>query len=221
MKIQQGKSVYKGIAIGKISIYQNGQQVVKRRHVDDVEAEIKRFEDARDLAVEQLGNLYEKALTEVGEANAAIFEVHQMMLEDLDYEESIINIIRNQELNAEYAVASTGENFSEMFASMDDDYMKGRAADVKDVSERLVRVLSGVGEERLGTDEPVIIVADDLAPSETIQLDKSKVNRIGMERWQSWMDSRVRFMWSRPKKFWKKRDGSRKRKRKRNAFSKI
>ena len=175
MKIQQGKSVYKGIAIGKISIYQNGQQVVKRRHVDDVEAEIKRFEDARDLAVEQLGNLYEKALTEVGEANAAIFEVHQMMLEDLDYEESIINIIRNQELNAEYAVASTGENFSEMFASMDDDYMKGRAADVKDVSERLVRVLSGVGEERLGTDEPVIIVADDLAPSETIQLDKSKV----------------------------------------------
>lgn len=175
MKIQQGKSVYKGIAIGKISIYQNGQQVVKRRHVDDVEAEVKRFEEARDLAVEQLGKLYEKALTEVGEANAAIFEVHQMMLEDLDYEESIINIIRNQELNAEYAVASTGENFSEMFASMDDDYMKGRAADVKDVSERLVRVLSGAGEERLRADEPVIIVADDLAPSETIQLDKSKV----------------------------------------------
>lgn len=175
MRTQHGKSVYKGIAIGKISIYKNGQQVVKRRHVDDAEAEIRRFEAARDQAIAQLGQLYEKALAEVGEANAAIFEVHQMMLEDLDYEESIVNIIRNQELNAEYAVASTGENFSEMFASMDDDYMRGRAADVKDVSERLVRVLNGAAQEAFGSDEPVIIVADDLAPSETIQLDKSKV----------------------------------------------
>lgn len=175
MKTRHGKSVYKGIAIGKISVYQNSQQIIKRYHVKDAEAEIKRFEEARDQAVEQLKVLYEKALTEVGEAHAAIFEVHQMMLEDLDYEESIVNMIRSQGVNAEYAVASAGENFSEMFASMDDEYMKGRAADVKDVSERLVRVLSGACEEKMKADEPMIVVADDLAPSETIQLDKSRV----------------------------------------------
>ena len=175
MRTRQGKSVYKGIAIGKILIHRNGQQVIKRRHIDDTEAEIRRFQEAREKALKQLGELYDKALAEVGEANAAIFEVHQMMLEDLDYEESILNIIKNQELNAEYAVASTGENFSEMFAAMDDDYMRGRAADVKDVSERLVRILTGVGDSKMASGEPVIIVADDLAPSETIQLDKSKV----------------------------------------------
>lgn len=175
MRTRQGKSVYKGIAIGKILLHRNGQQVVKRRHIDDTEAEIRRFQEAREKALKQLGELYDKALAEVGEANAAIFEVHQMMLEDLDYEESILNIIKNQELNAEYAVASTGENFSEMFAAMDDDYMRGRAADVKDVSERLVRILTGVGDSKMASGEPVIIVADDLAPSETIQLDKSKV----------------------------------------------
>ena len=175
MRTRQGKSVYKGIAIGKILIHRNGQQVIKRRHIDDTEAEIRRFQEAREKALKQLGELYDKALAEVGEANAAIFEVHQMMLEDLDYEESILNIIKNQELNAEYAVASTGENFSEMFAAMDDDYMRGRAADVKDVSERLVRILTGVGDSKMVSGEPVIIVADDLAPSETIQLDKSKV----------------------------------------------
>ena len=175
MRTRQGKSVYKGIAIGKILLHRNGQQVVKRRHIDDTEAEIRRFQEAREKALKQLGELYDKALAEVGEANAAIFEVHQMMLEDLDYEESILNIIKNQELNAEYAVASTGENFSEMFAAMDDDYMRGRAADVKDVSERLVSILTGVGDSKMASGEPVIIVADDLAPSETIQLDKSKV----------------------------------------------
>ena len=175
MRTRQGKSVYKGIAIGKILIHRNRQQVIKRRHIDDTEAEIRRFQEAREKALKQLGELYDKALAEVGEANAAIFEVHQMMLEDLDYEESILNIIKNQELNAEYAVASTGENFSEMFAAMDDDYMRGRAADVKDVSERLVRILTGVGDSKMASGEPVIIVADDLAPSETIQLDKSKV----------------------------------------------
>ena len=175
MRTQQGKSVYKGIAIGEISVYKSGERVVKRYHVDDTAEEIKRFEEAKETASNQLKALYDKAVSEVGEANAAIFEVHQMMLEDLDYLESITNIIESQEVNAEYAVATTGENFSAMFAEMDDDYMKERAADVKDVSERLVNVLSGVEGAKHDSDRPVIIVAEDLAPSETIQLDKSKV----------------------------------------------
>ena len=175
MIVFTGKGVFGGIAIGKIAVYGKKEQKVKRQRVEDTQAEIARFEQAKNQAIEQLGKLYEKALHEVGEANAMIFQIHQMMLEDLDYEESILNIIKNQELNAEYAVASTGENFSEMFAAMDDDYMRGRAADVKDVSERLVRILTGVGDSKMASGEPVIIVADDLAPSETIQLDKSKV----------------------------------------------
>ena len=171
----QGKSVFSGIAIGRLSVYNKAENVVKRTKISDTEAEIKRFEDAREEAKKQLAGLYDKALKEVGEVNAAIFVVHQMMLEDLDYVESIENMIRNQEVNAEFAVANTGDNFSEMFASMDDDYMKERAADVKDISNRLVSVLQGAGVAGIHSDEPVILLADDLAPSETVQLDKSKV----------------------------------------------
>ena len=175
MKKIYGKSVFGGIAIGDISFLKKDEAQVKRVRVADTEAETKRFEDAKATAADQLKELYDKALAEVGEANAAIFEVHQMMLEDLDFIESITNMITTQEVNAEYAVAVTGENFSQMFASMDDDYMKERAADVKDISERIIRILSGVGGNEVETDKPVILVADDLAPSETVQLDKSKI----------------------------------------------
>ena len=170
-----GKSVFGGVSIGKLSFYKRNQKVIKRSHVDDVEAECIRFQEAKAEAVEQLKGLYDKALEDVGEANAMIFEIHQMMLEDLDYIESIENIIRTQEVNAEFAVATTADNFAQMFASMDDAYMQGRAADVKDVSERVLDILCCVGESMAQTDEPCIIAADDLAPSETVQLDKSKV----------------------------------------------
>ena len=171
----QGKSVFGGIAIGKLSIYNKGENVVKRSKVDDVEAEVKRFEEAKETAKAQLKGLYDKAMKEVGEANAQIFDVHQMMLDDLDYVESIENMIRSQGINAEFAVATTGDNFSEMFAAMDDDYMRARAADVKDISNRVVSVLQGAEEGGIDSSEPVILVADDLAPSETVQLDKSLV----------------------------------------------
>ena len=170
-----GKSVFGGVSIGKILFYQRNDKVIKREHVDDVDAEWKRFQDAKDTAVDQLKGLYEKALEDVGEANAMIFEIHQMMLEDLDYLESIENIIRTQEVNAEYAVATTADNFAAMFSAMDDAYMQGRAADVKDVSERVLNILSGVDTGIKEMNEPCIIAADDLAPSETVQLDKSKV----------------------------------------------
>ena len=175
MKVLEGKSVFSGIAIGKISILQKIDASVKRVHVEDPEEEVKRVEAAREQAVAQLQKLYDKALQEVGESGAAIFEVHQMMLDDDDYLDSIHNIIRTESVNAEYAVATTGDNFSSMFAQMDDDYMKARAADVKDISDRLVRVLSGHGDGELEASEPVIVVAEDLAPSETVQMDKSKV----------------------------------------------
>lgn len=175
MNIYQGKSVFNGIAIGKICVYQKGEQQVKRCKVEDTEAEVKRFQEAREQAVEQLGKLHEKALKEVGEANAAIFEVHQMMLEDDDYLESIENIIRLQEVNAEYAVAATSDNFSEMFSAMDDEYMRERAADVKDISERILTVLKGGNKRKLHMEEPMILVAEDLAPSETVQLEKDKI----------------------------------------------
>lgn len=175
MKVFKGKSVFNGIAIGKICIYQKGEQQVTRKRIEDTDAELSRYEAAKAAGIEQLRQLYEKALKEVGEANAAIFEVHQMMLEDDDYNESVRNIICSQNVNAEYAVATTGDNFSQMFASMDDDYMKERAADVKDISERLLRILSGNSHAVMDTSEPVIIVADDLAPSETVQLEKDKV----------------------------------------------
>ena len=175
MKVLEGKSVYGGIAIGKISIFAKGDRQVKRTSIEDAAAEIKRFDEAKEQAKEQLQGLYEKALQEVGEVNAMIFDVHQMMLDDLDYVESVTNIIETQKVNAEFAVATTGDNLSQVFASMDDAYMKERAADVKDISNRVIRILQGREADGLDSDEPVILVAEDLAPSETVQLDKSKV----------------------------------------------
>lgn len=175
MQIYKGKSVFGGIAIGKISVYKKDEQLVKRVKIEDADAEMERYTAARNTAAAQLQKLYDKALKEVGEANAAIFEVHQMMLEDEDYNESVENIIRSQMVNAEYAVASTADNFAQMFEAMDDDYMRGRAADVRDISERVITVLAGGAGGGLDSDEPVIIAADDLAPSETVQLDKDKV----------------------------------------------
>ena len=175
MQIYKGKSVFGGIAIGKISVYKKDEQLVKRVKIADADAEMERYTAARNIAAAQLQKLYDKALKEVGEANAAIFEVHQMMLEDEDYNESVENIIHSQMVNAEYAVASTADNFAQMFEAMDDDYMRGRAADVRDISERVITVLAGGAGSGLDSDEPVIIAADDLAPSETVQLDKDKV----------------------------------------------
>lgn len=175
MQIYKGKSVFGGIAIGKISVYKKDEQLVKRVKIEDADVEMERYTTARNIAAAQLQKLYDKALKEVGEANAAIFEVHQMMLEDEDYNESVENIIHSQMVNAEYAVASTADNFAQMFEAMDDDYMRGRAADVRDISERVITVLAGGAGSGLDSDEPVIIVADDLAPSETVQLDKDKV----------------------------------------------
>ncbi len=175
MELYRGKSVFGGIAIGRLHIYSRKNLQVKRERVEDAEAEVARFHAAKEKAIEQLAELYEKSLTAVGEANAAIFEIHQMMLQDDDYIESTENIIRTQQVNAEYAVAATSDNFANMFAAMDDDYMKGRAADVRDISERVLLILSGQEAGCVVTDEPVIIVADDLAPSETVQMDKSKV----------------------------------------------
>ena len=170
-----GKSVFGGVEIGKIAFYKRNNQQVKRYRVEDTEAEVTRFESAKASAVEQLQGLYAKAMKDVGEENAMIFEIHQMMLEDLDYLESIIHIITNQQVNAEYAVATTADNFAAMFSAMDDAYMQGRAADVKDVSERILNILTGAGNMVFSTDEPAIIAADDLVPSETVQLDKEKV----------------------------------------------
>lgn len=175
MQVYNGKSVFGGIAIGRIYVYGKGEKQVKRERTQDPEAEIKRYREATGTAIEQLSGLYEKALQEVGESGAAIFEIHQMMLEDDDYRDSIENIITTQSVNAEYAVAQTADNFASMFASMEDDYMRGRAADVKDISERLLAILQGTQEQGIRAKEPVIIVADDLAPSETIQLDKDMV----------------------------------------------
>lgn len=175
MQIYKGKSVFGGIAIGKISVYKKDEQLVKRVKIEDADAEMERYTAARNIAAAQLQKLYDKALKEVGEANAAIFEVHQMMLEDEDYNESVENIIHSQMVNAEYAVASTADNFAQMFEAMDDDYMRGRAADVRDISERVITVLAGGAGSGLDSDEPVIIAVDDLAPSETVQLDKDKV----------------------------------------------
>ena len=170
-----GKSIFRKVAIGKIFFYEKNTAVVKRTKIEDAKTELDRFEHAKETAKAQLQNLYEKALQEVGDSGAAIFEVHMMMIDDLDYNGSIQNMIESQSVNAEYAVAMTGDNFSTMFAEMDDDYMKARAADVKHISERLVSVLSGVDNDMGNLDEPVILVADDLAPSETVQMDKSKL----------------------------------------------
>lgn len=175
MQIYQGKSVFSGIAIGKIRVYKKNERQVKRVKVENPDAEMVRFEEAKAKGIAQLGVLYEKACKEVGEANAAIFEVHQMMMEDDGYNESVENIIKSQGVNAEYAVATTGDNFAQMFSAMDDDYMRERAADVKDISERLISILNGDNTDASLNDEPAIIVADDLAPSETVQMDKDKV----------------------------------------------
>ena len=175
MQYFQGKSVYKGIVMGPVAVLKKNDYQVKRARIEDPEAEVKRVEEAVEVSKKQLGRLYDKAVREVGEASAAIFEVHQMMLEDEDYLESMENMIRIELVNAEYAVAATGDNFAEMFAAMDDEYMKARSADVKDISERLVRNLSGEGDNDLSSMEPSIIVADDLSPSETVQMDKEKI----------------------------------------------
>ena len=175
MQVYSGKSVFGGIAIGKISVYKKNEQQVKRVRTEDTKGELARYEAAKAAAIEQLQELYQKALKEVGEANAAIFEIHQMMLDDGDYNESVENIIETQKVNAEYAVAVTGDNFAQMFRAMDDDYMRERAADVKDISERVLSILNGGQKGKVVTDEPVIIVADDLAPSETVQLEKDMV----------------------------------------------
>lgn len=175
MYVLEGKSVYGGIAIGKISIFAKGDRQVKRETVEDTAAELNRFTKAKEKAKEQLKALYDKALQEVGEVNAMIFDVHQMMLDDLDYIEPITNIIENQKVNAEYAVAEAGDNLSEVFASMDDAYMRERAADIKDISNRVIRILQGKEMGEIDNEEPVILVAEDLAPSETVQLDKEKV----------------------------------------------
>ena len=171
----EGKSVFGGVAIGKIQFYKRNEITIKRTRVEDVEAEVERFRNAKAKTLELLKGLYEKALEDVGEANAMIFEAHQLMLEDPDYVESIENIIRTQDVNAEYAIGATADNFAAIFEAMDDAYMQGRAADVRDVSERLLQALSSQNETVMVMDEPVIIAADDLVPSETVQLDKEKV----------------------------------------------
>lgn len=183
MEERSGKKIFGGIAIGKIKLYGKAENKVVRTKIEDADAEIKRYEEAKAKAIEQLGQLYEKALVEVGEANAEIFNVHSMMLEDDDYNESVHNIISTQNVNAEYAAAVTGDNFAEVFANMEDEYFKARSADVKDITERVVTILCGGAEDSDIGDEPVIIVAEDLAPSETVQMDKSKllafVTRLG------------------------------------------
>ena len=171
----EGKSVFGGVAIGKIQFYKRNEITIKRTRVEDVEAEVERFQNAKAKTLELLKGLYEKALEDVGEANAMIFEAHQLMLEDPDYVESIENIIRTQDVNAEYAIGATADNFAAIFEAMNDAYMQGRAADVRDVSERLLQALSSQNETVMVMDEPVIIAADDLVPSETVQLDKEKV----------------------------------------------
>jgi len=171
----QGKAISGGIAIGTLRLFARNDAQVKRVKITDTESEIARFETARKEAIEQLHVLYTKAVSEVGEANAAVFDTHAMMLEDEDYTDSVYNIIRTQEVNAEYATAMTGDNFFQMFSAMEEEYFRARAADIKDVSDRVIRILSGSGESSGSYDEPVIIAADDLSPSETVNLDKSKV----------------------------------------------
>ncbi len=175
MEKYAGKSILKGTAIGRILCYSKGEQVVQRRSAADAEAEKARYEAAKETAARQLNELYEKALKEVGEVNAAIFEVHAMMLEDEDFNDSIFNMIDGQKVNAEYAVAATGDNFSKMFAQMEDEYFQARSADIKDIAERVIRILQGSENSGDLGDEPVILAAKDLAPSETVQMDKSKL----------------------------------------------
>lgn len=175
MVVCQGKSVLKGIAIGKIYLYEKQEYVLEQKQVADAEAEVARFEAAKETAIGQLDDLYEKALAEAGEEQAMIFDVHKMMLDDGDYLDAITGLIRSEKVNAEYAVHTTGEQFAAVFASMDDDYMKARSADVKDISGRVIRILAGIGDGSIASEEPVILLADELTPSETVSLDKSKI----------------------------------------------
>ena len=175
MVVCQGKSVLKGIAIGKIYLYEKQEYVLEQKQVADAEAEVARFEAAKETAIGQLDDLYEKALAEAGEEQAMIFDVHKMMLDDGDYLDAITGLIRSEKVNAEYAVHTTGEQFAAVFASMDDEYMKARSADVKDISGRVIRILAGIGDGSIASEEPVILLADDLTPSETVSLDKSKI----------------------------------------------
>ena len=175
MLIGKGKSVYKGISIGKIFVYKKAEKMIKKEIIEDTVAEVVRFEAAKAKALGQLKGLYEKALRDVGEEEAMIFDIHQMLLEDLDYNDSIINMIEGENVNAEYAVFLTCEQFAAMFLSMDDDYMRGRAADIKDISERVISILNGTQTTPEAMAEPVIILAEDLNPSETVQLDKDKL----------------------------------------------
>lgn len=175
MQIYHGKSVFGGIAIGRIRVYKKEEKQVRRRNVADPESEILRFQSARRKAVEQLTSLYEKAVQEIGEAGAGVFEVHRMMLEDEDFADSAENRIRTEQVNAEYAAAATGDDFAGMFEAMEDEYMKGRAADIRDVTERLLRILNGTSQETEEMWEPAILLAEDLAPSETVQMDKSRI----------------------------------------------
>lgn len=175
MVVCQGKSVLKGIAIGEIYLYEKQEYVLEQKQVADAEAEVARFEAAKETAIGQLDDLYEKALAEAGEEQAMIFDVHKMMLDDGDYLDAITGLIRSEKVNAEYAVHTTGEQFAAVFASMDDDYMKARSADVKDISGRVIRILAGIGDGSIASEEPVILLADDLTPSETVSLDKSKI----------------------------------------------
>ena len=175
MIIYEGKAVFEGIAIGKISVYKKQEQAVKRVKVEDTEAEKARYAEARETAISELKALYEKAVKEVGESGAEIFEAHQLMVDDEDYIESAESIIENEGVNAEYAVATTGDNFAKMFSEMEEEYFRGRAADIKDITERILNALAGGGAGGIESDEPVIVVADDLAPSETVQMDKDKI----------------------------------------------
>ncbi len=175
MNKYQGKGVYGAIAIGRVSVFKKRDANVKRVHADDTESEKRRFEEAKENSAKQLDEIYEKALKEVGEANAAIFEIHRMMLDDEDYNDSINSIIENQSVNAEYAVAVTADNFADMFSAMDDAYMKARSADVRDISNRIIGNLAGETTDKSLSDEKVIVCAYDLAPSETVSLDKNKV----------------------------------------------
>jgi len=182
MILFEGKSVYQDICLGKIHFLKKSGDNIKRYHVEDIQKETERFKAARENAITRLQTLYEKALVEAGEANAAIFEVHQMMMEDDDYGDSVINIIQTQKINAEFAIGVTSDNFSNMFAAMEDAYMQGRAADVRDISNQLIQLLGDKAEDDLELTEPVIIAADDLLPSETVKLDKSKVLGFAMKQ---------------------------------------
>lgn len=181
MKILQGKSVFHDVCIGRLAFYKRKELAIKRSKVEDTEAELQRFYQVKARAIEELKELYKKTVETVGEANAAIFEIHQMMLEDLDYVESIENMITSQQVNLEYAIGTTADNFSAMFEAMDDAYMQGRAADIRDVSERMLGILAGADGDLNELNEPVVIAADDLVPSETVQLDKNNVLGFAMQ----------------------------------------